>query len=949
MSNGDEFYQKLNEKQKANMKRFLKPLKWIGMILIPLIVIGMLTFNWLTDYIWMQSTGYENVYTTVLMSKLILGAIGFVLYFLITYFTLFWIHRSYVYFLDRSTLPTLILNKKYARIIIFVVAIFFGLIGTSMVQGIGWEPALKLLNYESFGQTDPHFNLDISFYLYVLPFLQFIVSLLLGLSIFMTIIVATAYSVFNMYRESRLAQLHLGISIAFIGLFLAASHLLDPYETLLTDQVNVFQSSVVYGLSYTDEVVNIPKAYVLAAIAIIGIVMLITALIKGNLIWMAIPIALYITVALAGQLVSAGVQNYIVSPNEFHQESPYLQNNLDLTLHAYDLNDITVEQSPGNQSLDEDMIERNQLTIDNVRINDSRPILDVYNQLQTFRTYYQFNDIDIDRYEIDGEYQQVFLGARELNTSDLPEQARTWVNERLRYTHGYGVTMSHVNELTPQGQPEYILEDLPPEGDLEISRPQIYFGEEQSLNVIVNTEVDEFDYPTGDENMSTRFSADTGVPLAGINRLLFAIEEQSLRMFFSDQITDESQLLATRNIKERVHRIAPFFEYDEDPYIVVRDDGTMTWILDAYLTAENYPYSEPYGEGNNYIRNSVKVAVDAYTGEVDFYMVEEEDPLLQTYANIFPELFTSDIPEDIESHFRYPEELFTIQAEKYGTYHMSNLEVFYNREDRWEFATERYFENDIVMEPYYITMQLPDEEAEEFVLMTPYTPRNRQNMIAWIGARNDGENYGELMVYEFPKQRNIYGPQQIENRINQDSRISQELNLWSQGGSRVIRGNLLTIPIEDTVMYVEPIYIESSNQTSLPEAKQVIVAYGDYIVMEATFDEALDEILSLIEMGAPANMPDVEEDIEVGDEPGMDEDVEEDLGEGTEEDGEADPSDEPADDPSGDEPGMPSEDAENRLQEIAELFDTYQEAMTQGEYERAGRIMEEIEDRLDSQ
>ncbi|WP_188206440.1 UPF0182 family membrane protein [Alkalibacillus aidingensis] len=928
MGNEDEFYEKLNKKQKQNLRRFLKPLKWIGMILIPLVIIGLLSLNWITEYIWMESVGFENVFTTILFSRITLGVIGFVLYFLVTFTTLFWIHRAYIHFLDHAMIPRIILNKKSAHTLIFLIALLFGVIGTSMVQGIGWEPALKVLNFESFGQTDPHFNLDISFYIYVLPFLEFVINLLLGLTVFMTIIVGLAYSVFNMYRESRLAQLHLGISIALIGLFLAANHLLEPYGTLLTDQVNVFQRSVVHGLSYTDAVINIPKAYVLAGIAVIGIIMIITALLRGNLIWMAIPVALYITIALAGQLVSVVVQNYVVSPNEFQREAPYLEHNLNYTLEAYALDNITEREHPGSQTLDEDMIERNQLTIDNVRINDSRPILDVYNQLQTIRTYYQFNDVDIDRYHIDGEYQQVFVGTRELNTSDLPPQSRTWVNEKLRYTHGYGIAMSHVNEITEQGQPEFILQDLPPRGDMDISRPQIYFGEESSQNVIVNTEVDEFDYPTGDENMTTRFEEDTGISLSGINRLLFAIDERSLRMLFSDQLNDESQLLATRNIMDRVNRIAPFFDYDQDPYVFVREDGSLAWMIDAYLTASNYPYSEPHQEDENYIRNSVKVVVDAYSGEVDFYVVEEDDPLLQTYINIFPELFNTEIPEDVRAHFRYPVDLFTIQSNMYGTYHMSNLEVFYNREDRWEFATERYFDNDITMDPYYITMQLPDEDYEEFVLMSPYTPRNRQNMIAWMGARNDGDNYGELVVYRFPKQENIYGPQQIENRINQDSRISQELNLWSQGGSQVIRGNLLTIPIEDTVMYVEPIYIESSNATSLPEVKQVVVAYGDYIVMEATFEESLEQILALIEAGVPGNMPDIDDE-ELGDEIG-------DIGDNLE----------PDDDSDTEQPDLPILNAEETLQEVSDLFNEYQQALSSGDWERAGQIMNEIEQQL---
>ncbi|MFG6149184.1 UPF0182 family membrane protein [Halobacillus sp. B23F22_1] len=882
--------------------------KLIGVLLV-LAFIGWLSVYWITDYIWMDTHGFKDVYITILGSKVLLGLIGFFLFFISTYFTLSWIRKAYMTHFTPTQLPAFIREKKWSRLTVAGLAIFVGLVGSSIVQGVGWELWLKFLNHASFGQTDPHFSMDLSFYMFQLPFLQFAVFTLLGLAIFLLLVEMGFYSTFHMYRRSRLAQVHMGATVGVIGLLLAASHLLEPYETLLTNQVNMVQESVVHGLSYTDSIVNIPASYVMAGTAVIGAIWMIISLIRGNLKSMLIPVIAYFGIAIIAQGASIVVQNYVVSPNEFSKESPYLQHNLDFTRAAYELEDIDEREHPGNQSLDEAMTERNELTINNVRINDARPILDIYNQLQTFRTYYQFNDIDVDRYEVDGEYQQVFLGARELNTSDLPSQSKTWVNQNLRYTHGYGVAMSDVNEITSQGQPEYMLQNLPPEGDIDITRPEIYFGEENSRNVIVNSEVDEFDYPAGDENMSTRYEADTGIPLSGINRLLFSINEGSFRMFVSDQLSSDSQFLETRNIMDRVERIAPFFEYDEDPYIFVREDGSLAWMLDAYLTAERYPYSEPYEGDNSYIRNSVKVEIDAYTGEVNFYAVDPEDPLLQTYDLMFPELFTEEIPEDVQAHFRYPIDLFKIQADMYGTYHMTNLEVFYNREDYWQFPTEKYFNEDIEMEPYYITMQLPEYDEEEFVLMVPYTPRNRQNMVAWMGVRNDGGNYGETFVYQFPKQRNVYGPQQIENRINQDSTISQQLNLWSQGGSEVIRGNLLAIPVEDTVMYAEPIYIESSNETSLPEVKQVILAYGDEIVMEPTFDQALERMLSLID-------PDVEVD-------------EDELEE------EAPP-----------ESGEAIQESEEILQEISGLFEQYQSALSSGNWEEAGSIMAEIEDRL---
>jgi len=912
----------LGREQVEKLKKVSRITGYIVLSIFILISLILFVFHFFTEYIWMGSLGYSEIFTTVLWNKVILATIGFLLFAVSIFFTLYWIHKSYTNHFARNQLPKILLEKKKVFMMIIGLAIVIGIIGSSITQGLGWERMLKFVHQESFGQADPFFDLDISFYMFVLPFLKFGVFLLLGLSIFIFIIEIVAYSVFNMYRVNRTAQLHLGVTVAVIGLLLACIHLLAPYETLLTNSVNLFQDSVVYGLSYTDDKVNVPKAYVLAGAAVISLIWMIVVLARGSRLEALIaPVIFYLVLLVGGQAISIGVQNFVVSPNEFTKESPYLEHNLKFTRDAYQLTDIEEMEHPGNESLDADMVERNQQTIDNIRINDVTPLLEVYNQVQTFRTYYDFKDVDIDRYEIDGNYEQVFVGARELSTDDLPDQAQTWVNRYLRYTHGYGVTMSHVNRITSQGQPEYMMKDIPSEGIMDVERPQIYFGEGDYPNVIANSKVEEFDYPSGEENVPTRFDADTGIAMKGINRLLFSINEGSFRMFVSDQITKESQYLETRNIMDRVKRIAPFFQYDTDPYIFIREDGSLAWIIDAYLSSERYPYSEPYDQQNSYIRNSAKVVVDAYTGEVDFYVVDPDDPLLKTYDNIFPGLLTEEIPEDVQEHFRYPENLFSIQAEMYGTYHMSNLEVFYNREDFWEFPTEKYLDEDIEMEPYYITMKMPESDQEEFILMQPYTPKKRQNMIAWIGVRNDGDHYGEMFLHRFPKQKNVYGPQQIENRINQDSTISQQLNLWSQGGSEIIRGNLLAIPIEDTVFYVEPIYIKSSNKTSLPEVKQIVLAYGEEIVMEPTFDEALDKMLQLID---PDNKDKKDKDEE------KDEDQEEAE------------VDEPED---LEDPMIESEEA---LRDLADLFDDYQQAMSDREWEKAAKIMTEIEQEMEA-
>lgn len=884
----------------------------LGCIII-LLMIGLLSFRWSINYIWLDSLQFGSIFITIIKSKILLGFIGFFLFFISAYFTLAWIRKTYLAYFHDERLPALIKNHKESRLLLFGISFLVGTVGSMIVQGIGWEPLLKAIYHSAFGISDPYFKLDLSFYMFILPMLEIGIYVLLGLSLFYLVIEISFYSFFQLYQKSRLAQLHLGFTLAIVGLLLAALHAIKPFHTLLTNKVNMFQESVVHGLSYTDRFVNIPAAYILAGMALLGSIWMIIELYRKNYYRMIIPIVMYVIFVITAQFVSVGVQQFIVSPNEFSKEAPYLEHNLNYTRAAYQLDEVKEKEHPASETLNQEMLTRNKLTLDNVRINDSRPLLEIYNQLQTFRTYYQFQNIDIDRYMIDGAYQQVFIGARELNTVKLPSQAKTWVNEKLRYTHGYGIAMSQVNKITKQGQPKYLMKNIPPEGALDINKPQIYFGEENYNNVIVNSKVDEFDYPSGDENMSTRFEGNSGIPLTGLKRLLFALNEGSFRMLISDQINKDSQLLDTRNIMERVRRIAPFFQYDDDPYIFIREDGSLAWLIDAYVTTDGYPFAEPYAGKNNYIRNSVKVVVDAYTGKVNFYIAEADDPLLKTYANIFPELFTKDIPADIRSHFRYPEKLFTIQAKMYGTYHMENLEVFYNREDFWEFPTEKYYNEDIEMEPYYVTMKLPEYDNEEFMLIMPYTPKKRQNMIAWMGVRNDGNNYGEKVVYRFPKQKNIYGPQQIENRINQDSRISQQLNLWSQGGSEVIRGNLLAIPIEDTMLYVEPIYIESANETSLPEVKQIVMAYGDHIVMEATFEEALDQILQYIDPKRGAEKENNEKDPK-----------KQEVEEGK----------------------LPKSDSEKLLQEIAAMFETYQKELSAGNWEKAAKIMTEIETKL---
>ena len=882
--------------------------KWLG-ILILLFIVASLAVKWLTDYIWMDTLGFGSVFTTIFTAKVALGLIGFIAFFASAFVLLLNIRSTYLREFANEQFVPVIQNRKPFLWVNVLISLLAGLFGSVLVQGLGWEPLLTYLNQASFGVTDPYFGRDVSFFVYTLPMWNFALAILMFLVGAAIVVKLVLYSLRGLIKHSNRARRHFLVSVVLFGLLMAVRFLLSPYEKALTKSVNLFQDSVVFGISYTDNLINIPFDYIMVGVTIIATVLFVLAIVRHRFRFLGAGVGLFLGTLLLGGAASMIVQNFIVSPNEFAREQPYLQHNLDYTRQAYQLDEINVEDKEINDTLSEEMLERNEITIDNIRINDARPLNDVYNQLQTFRPYYFFNDVDIDRYQVDGEYQQVFISARELTQQRLPDQAQTWVNKNLRYTHGYGVSISNVNEITVEGQPEYLVKDLPPEGSIDVEKPQIYFGENDYNSVIVGSKVNEFDYPDSDENKSHRFEANTGIPLTGLNRFLFALDEKSFRYLVSDQITEESQLLQTRNIVDRVERIAPFLEFDDDPYPVIRDDGSIVWLLDAFTMTNRYPYSDTGGSSRNYIQNPVKVAVDAYTGEVTFYLLDPDEPLAKTYGNIFPDLFETDIPEDIHSHFRYPIDLFKVQADMYRIYHMTNLEKFYNREDMWQIPTEKYFNEDTVMEPYYITMKLDDTDQAEFILMLPFTPNTKQNMISWMAVRNDGDRYGEMFVYEFTRQSNIYGPQQIENRINQNAAISQQLNLWSQGGSRVIRGNLLVVPIEDTVLYVEPLYIESSNETSLPEVKQVIVAYQDYIVMEPTLERSMERLMDLIGEGvSPQEAEQVQQE----------------------------------------EAGTSSEavTSDQLLTQIQQVFDTYQKANQDGNYEEAGRALKQLEQLL---
>lgn len=648
----------------------------------------------------------------------------------------------------------------------------------------------------------------------------------------------------------------LGIAGLLIFLIIAINYYLRTYDLLYSIRGRVT------GASYTDVHVTLWQYRVMAIGAILSGIAFIIGILRKNMKTILIGPVLLIAITLIGSVTGAIVEKYIVEPDQISKELPYLTHNIEFTQKAYGLDNVIEEDFLVEQNLTKEDILKNEETIKNIRINDYRPLQQVYLQLQGIKPYYRFYDVDVGRYTIDGEYTQVFLSARELDQDRLDQEGKNWISLHLKYTHGYGFALSPVNSITSEGQPQLLVKNIPPttNTDLKIERPEIYFGELTNNFVVLNTEEEEFDYPQGSDNEYTTYEGTAGIKLTGINKLLFAIKQGDMNLLISPKVTSDSRIVFNRNINERVSKIAPFIDYSSDPYLVANQiDGKLYWIIEGFTNSTRYPYSQPYGEvKTNYIRNSVKIVIDAYNGDVDYYIVDEDDPIIMTYQKIFPNLFQSqeDIPEGLIEHIRYPHELFDIQSQIYRTYHMNNPQVFFVKEDSWDIANEKYMGETLETESNYVMFSLPNGENDgkaEFLITKPYTPKDKDNVIGLFVARNDIENYGELVLYRFPKNKNVLGPMQIEAKIDQDSIISPQLSLWDQKGSTVLRGNLITIPIEDSLLYVEPIYLMAGNENSLPEVKRVIVAYENKIVMEQNLDDALSKIFGEVDQEEDEN------------------------------------------------------------------------------------------------
>ena len=814
------------------------------------------------DWLWFTEVGYTQVFTTSLTYKFMLGLVAglFVAAFLYLNVKIaaFMPHGFRVSEAENVIeLPPTELIDPLLRRLLLPAALFIGLMAAPQAAS-NWELLPLFLNPAPFSLNDPLFDLDIGFFVFRLPMFLKIYNWLTFVVTFAAIASAAAYLLYRgiLYGPrglifSERARKHM---LALAALFLAvkaAGYYLDAFEVVYSSR------GAAFGASYADVYALLPALRILCFLSLAAAVICVLQMSRPGWRFLIAGVAVLLVAHVIGvQLYPYILQRFRVIPNEVEAERQFIERTIKFTRLAYGLDKIASQEFPAEEQLTAADIKRNDATIKNIRLWDHRPLLASYAQLQEIRTYYKFVDVDNDRYVIDDNYRQVMLSARELSHQHL--QSRNWINEHLTFTHGYGVVFGPVNQVTSSGQPEFFIKDIPPVSttSLKVTRPEIYFGELANPYVLVKTSAQELDYPAGDQNIYTTYEGRGGVNIGSLwRKLVFSAHHTTLRMLLSQDLKPESRILFHKQIHERVKKIAPFITFDRDAYVVIAQGGRLFWIIDGYTTSDRYPYSEPLRQRQlNYIRNSVKAVVDAYNGTVDFYLADPNDPLVVAYGNIFPGLFKplEQMPKDLHAHIRYPQDFFAIQAQMYATYHMQDPQVFYNKEDLLSIPRQSTGKAEREMEPYYTIMRLPGEaEAkEEFVLLLPFTPNKRDNMRAWLAARSDPPHYGKLVALDFPKAKLVYGPKQIDARIDQDTVISQQLSLWNQRGSQVLRGSLLAIPIDKSLLYVQPLYLVAE-QGGLPELKRVIVAFGNQIAMEETLEQSLQKIFG----GKPVGVP----------------------------------------------------------------------------------------------
>ena len=832
------------------MKTGFKILILIGIIILIIVGLFLGTRIWI-NYAWFAKLGFLNTYLKILWTKIGLWWTFFVLFWLFAGFNMITAFRKgniQTIKIQQAGVPVEMSRKVgtiVASVAIFILALIMARNGSAR-----WEVLLKVFNRTEFGIADPAFGRDVSYYTFVLPFYLFLKSWSMGTIILSIVAVGFIYLLSgnvkfeqNKFSISDQAKKHILTLVMLIAIIIAWSYWLKGYQLLFSKR------GLIFGASFTDLKVVRYSYYFMIAVSLFTALLTFSGARKRQFKQPLIGYGILIGAAILFTGIIPGVSQQIsVKPNELVKELPYIKHNINFTRKGFNLDIIERESFPVAESLSLADFSPEGGVKKHIRLWDHRPLKSTFSQIQEFRLYYDFYDVDVDRYTFGDDYRQVMLSAREINYDQISQEAKTWVNEKLQFTHGYGAVMSPVNEIGEEGLPNLIVKDIPPKVTvpLEFNRPEIYYGELTKTYAIVNTKLAEFDYPAGDSNVTTRYEGLGGLPIKNsFRRLLLAIQLRSIEIIFTRYLNADSRIMLYRSIQQRVPKIAPFLRYDPDPYLVIHD-GRLFWIYDAYTRTDQFPYSTPHRDGYNYIRNAVKVTVDAYNGDVTYYVINRKDPVIQTYMKIFPEMFRdfSDMPQGLKHHIRYPMYIFSIQAELYSTYHMTDPQVFYNKEDKWTIPQEIYGETETQMIPYYTIIKFPDATGkEEFVLILPFTPVNKNNMLAWIAARCDLEDYGRIIEYKFPKEKLIYGPLQIESRIDQNSEISQLFTLWGQKGSSVIRGNLLVIPVKDSLIYVEPVYLRAE-QSELPELKRVIVGYQDNIEIGLTLEEALVKLFS---------------------------------------------------------------------------------------------------------
>ncbi|MEX0593623.1 MAG: UPF0182 family protein [Balneolaceae bacterium] len=821
------------------------------LIFLPVILFSV-TSSYLFEWLWLSELGYSRLFWTVRGAQLSLTLAAFIVSALYLVLNLRRLAGELKNVNFQGT-PfqnfnlNLALERHQKQLTLFFT--FLGL-AIAFLFAIGfyisWDDSLRFIWNVPYGETDPVFGKDIGFYLFQLPFwklIQVSLTLLSGVTLVTLVLIYLFTGLLDSgpdgFRASDRITSHIRLNGGLFTALLAWGFWLARYQLLLKPD------GIVFGAGYTDMTIQYPTLLILVAGTMLLSLLLVLPLRIPLRRWIPlITIGLVIVLAGGRVVLPQMIQSFRVEPNELELESPYLTNNIEMTRLAFGLDQVREIDYSARDTLRADDVRRNRDAIDNIRLWDPRLLIQTYRQLQEIRSYYEFYQVDNDRYTIDGETVQVMLSAREI-AHTLPSQSDTWVNRHLQYTHGFGLVMNSVTEANQQGQPHFLLQDIPPVADspdLQVEQPAIYYGESNQGYYIVNSDVPELHYPSGDDNAYIHYDGTGGIEVRNLfRRLLFSWELGDINILLSDYIQDDSRLQIYRSVQERIRRITPFLTLDSDPYLVM-NDGRLYWIQDAYTTSRHFPYAQPK-RGVNYIRNSVKIVVDAYHGDVTYYKMEIDDPILDVYDSIFPNLFRplSELPDGMVENFRYPQELFEIQLETYNRYHMTAPQIFYNQEDLWTRPNETYAGREQLMEPYYVLARLPGEENLEFLLISPATPENRDNMIGWMAAKSDPESYGDLLVYRLPKDRLIYGPSQIEARIDQDPEISRQIALWDQRGSRVIRGNLMVIPLENAFLYVEPVFLIAETN-NIPQLQRVIVSVGESISMQPTIEEAILDI-----------------------------------------------------------------------------------------------------------